>query len=168
MEIIIEGKRVLFDQEDLFTLINNKWHINGNYLRSNPTTHNPNQEYFHRVIMDCPEDMIVDHINQNTFDCRKSNLRITTVSCNTQNSISQSSTGYKGVTLRKSTNKYQAQIGFNSNTVYLGAHRTAEEAATKYDMAAIYLYGEFAGLNFPERRNEYLEQLKSTEVEDDN
>jgi hypothetical protein len=166
MEILIEGKTVLFDQEDLFILLNNKWHFNGNYLRSNPTVHNPKQEYFHRLIMNCPENMVIDHINQNTLDCRKNNLRSTTVSYNTQNSVSTSLTGYKGVAHRRGVNKYQVQIGFNGISIYLGVYKTAEEAAVKYDMAAIYLYGEFAGLNFPDRRSEYLEQLKEVNKDD--
>jgi hypothetical protein len=41
--------------------------------------------YLHRVIMDCPYDRVVDHINHDTLDNRKSNLRIVSASENQQN-----------------------------------------------------------------------------------
>ena len=46
---------------------------------------NNQRVYLHRVIMDCPDDKVVDHINHDTLDNRKSNLRIVTVSENQQN-----------------------------------------------------------------------------------
>lgn len=36
------------------------------------------REYIHRVIIDCPEDMVIDHINNDSLDNRRANLRVIT------------------------------------------------------------------------------------------
>lgn len=41
--------------------------------------------YLHRLIMNCPEGMVVDHINGDTLDNRKVNLRVCTRSENLLN-----------------------------------------------------------------------------------
>ncbi|MDQ1146060.1 hypothetical protein QE429_002887 [Bacillus sp. SORGH_AS 510] len=41
--------------------------------------------YLHRIVNDCPEDKVVDHINHDTLDNRKSNLRNVSISANQQN-----------------------------------------------------------------------------------
>jgi hypothetical protein len=41
--------------------------------------------YLHRVVNNCPDDLVVDHINHDTLDNRKSNLRNVNISANQQN-----------------------------------------------------------------------------------
>lgn len=44
------------------------------------------KQWLHRLIIkDCPKGMVIDHINGNTLDNSKSNLRITTYSENSKN-----------------------------------------------------------------------------------
>jgi len=104
----------------------------------------------HRLILDPPEGLEVDHINQNGLDNRRSNIRICTRAQNSCNRgpNKRNTTGYKGVTRHKG--KYQAQIGIDGTTLYLSRHDTAREAARAYDAAAQVFHGEFAWLNFPE------------------
>jgi len=121
----------------------------------------------HRVIMDPPKGMDIDHINGNTLDNRKENLRICTRSQNSQNRKlrSDSASGYKGVYKHKARNlkkPFEAYIG-DSETSYpstkhinLGCYTTAEEAARARDKKAKELHGEFAYLNFPEEHNDIL------------
>jgi HNH endonuclease/AP2 domain len=101
--------------------------------------------YIHRLIMNCPKGMVVDHINRDPRDNRKENLRICTPQQNGYNRKPQSRIGYKGV----STSKYGfvARISKNHKTIQIGTFATAEEAALAYNQKAIEMFGEFAYLN---------------------
>ncbi len=92
----------------------------------------------------------VDHINQQTLDNRRSNLRLATNAQNQQNqSLSKNNkSGYKGV-YRNPKGRWIAQIRENGKSRYLGSFVSPLEAAHAYDTAALRLFGEFAFLNFP-------------------
>ena len=94
-----------------------------------------------------------DHINHNTLDNRKTNLRICTHSQNLQNArrYKNSRFKYKGIAESRPYNKinpYVARITFKGKSRFLGAHPTQESAAKAYDIAAVFYYGESAALNF--------------------
>ncbi len=93
----------------------------------------------HRVILGLEkgDGFIVDHINRNTLDNRRGNLRIVTPSQNRMNSKvrSDSATGFKGVS-RTKAGKFQAQRKVNGVNVYLGTRDTAQEAAILYTQSA--------------------------------
>lgn len=80
--------------------------------------------YMHRLIMDCPEELVVDHKYHNTFDNRKNNLRISTVSEN----IVNSERCYQAGVLITQSGKYSATIKFNNDRKYLGIFDSKEEA----------------------------------------
>ena len=108
----------------------------------------------HRVVMDNPEGMEVDHINGNPLDNRKENLRICTRAQNSQNKKlrADSKSGYKGV-YERSNGRFQAYIGDpdkHGRNIKLGCYDTPEEAARAYDKKAKELHGEYAYLNFPD------------------
>lgn len=107
------------------------------------------QYHLHRVIMDCPQGMQVDHINGDRADNRKSNLRICTMRNNNKNRLisSNNTSGYKGVSWNKAKRKWWATIIADKSKVYLGAFDTPEEAAKVYNAAALKYHGEFAKLN---------------------
>jgi hypothetical protein len=106
----------------------------------------------HRAIM-CPADgLVVDHINGDTLDNRRSNLRIATIAQNLRNKKTPSSntSGYKGVVdtkckLRK--RRFKAQVKFEGKRHHIGYYLTAEEAAHAYNIKAAELFGEFARPN---------------------
>ena len=88
----------------------------------------------------------IDHINGVRSDNRLCNLREANNSQNNMNRPRQSNntTGYKGVSYHKQTNRFHAVIRARGVTKSLGYHKTAEEAFEEYVKAAKELHGEFA------------------------
>jgi len=88
----------------------------------------------------------IDHINGNSLDNKIENLREANQSLNIANSLlSKSNTsGYKGVTWRKDTNKWMAQITKNKKHHNLGCFENIEDAANAYKIASKNMFGEFA------------------------
>lgn len=116
----------------------------------------------HRFIMNCPKDMVVDHINGDGLDNRRENLRICTQSQNCANrhftTKSVQKHRFKGICYYEqprcikdgNSKKWKARIGVSGRRIHLGWFSEPEEAARAYDKAAKKYFGEFANLNFKE------------------
>jgi hypothetical protein len=104
----------------------------------------------HRVIIGAKKGQHVDHINGNTLDNRRCNLRICTHSQNQMNQkIRTTGTSkYKGVHRYKPTGRWRSQIRIKGKKTHLGYFADEKEAARTYDRAAVKYFGEFAKLNF--------------------
>lgn len=103
----------------------------------------------HRLIMSCPKDMEVDHINHCGFDNRKTNLRICSRTQNTQNTrpMARKSSPHRGVVWEKSKRRWLVRITVDGKTHHLGLFRDDREAATTYNSAARRYFGRFAYQN---------------------
>ena len=99
----------------------------------------------HRIILNCPDNLQVDHVNGNGLDNRRENLRIVTESQNTQNQRIKSSnkSGHKGVFWHKHRNKWMAQIGIEGRQIYLGSFINIEDAVFEYERASEKLHKEY-------------------------
>jgi hypothetical protein len=88
----------------------------------------------------------IDHIDQNSLNNKIENLRAATQSQNMGNSRKKytNTSGYKGVTWRKDTNKWTAGIMVNGKHISFGCYLTKEEAAAAYDAGSKKHFGEFA------------------------
>lgn len=84
----------------------------------------------HRFIMNAPKGKYVDHINHNTLDNRKCNLRVCSNSDNVRNGKPRvnNTTGYNGVHYRKDRNRYVATIKVNYKSINLGSFIKLEDA----------------------------------------
>ena len=106
----------------------------------------------HRFIMGVEDSKVhIDHINHDTLDNRKSNLRLCTHAENGRNRKIQKggSSKYKGVCKRRNNmvKAFEASIKFNYKRIHLGTFATELEAAIAYNKAALHYFGEFALLN---------------------
>jgi hypothetical protein len=98
---------------------------------------------------------IVDHINHDGLDNRKSNLRIATVAENNRNRRKITTwrgrpvaSPYKGIHASPSRKMWYADIYVNGKLISLGSFADQKDAALAYDKAAIEHWGQFAVLNF--------------------
>ena len=136
-----------------------------------PAPHLPRREYTHprtgkkrtyrrytylalgRLIMDAAADKIVDHIDGNTLDNRKHNLRACSYTENNQNTRTKRNTTsrFKGVNRNKNKkyNCWSVYIRLDGKTVNLGSYATEEDAARAYDIAHLTKSGIYANTNFP-------------------
>ena len=109
----------------------------------------------HREIMNAPAGLEVDHIDHDTLNNQRVNLRICTHAENLRNRVKWHRAGrppsseYKGVWFSPKDNRWIAHISIDSRLKHLGSFRTEVAAALAYDAAAREHYGEFACLNFP-------------------
>lgn len=107
----------------------------------------------HRLVMGCTwsDAKRIDHVNGNTLDNRKSNLRFCSHSQNMSNrkKVAGCTSQYLGVYFASWRNLWTAQIKHNKKKVRLGYFTDEKEAALAYDHAARELHGEFARPNFP-------------------
>ena len=85
---------------------------------------------FHQIVMGQKEGYLVDHINQNPLDNRKENLRFVIPTANAINSKvpKNNKSGYKGVSWRKDSNKWRAQITIQGKIICLGTYERIEDA----------------------------------------
>lgn len=103
----------------------------------------------HRLLLKVNSNQLVDHINGNTLDNRRKNLRIATKAQNGMNRTKQvnNKSGYKGVSFRPDRNKFRATIYQNKKQTHLGYFDSVIDAAKAYNKAARKHFGEFARLN---------------------
>lgn len=140
--------KTLIDLEDVEKVKHIKWHRT-DLQRSTYycSSSNCKIKKLHRLIMEVSDpNIVVDHINHNGLDNRKSNLRI----CTNQQNIcncnipKNNKSGHKGVYWAKDKHKWTAQITINNKTKYLGRYDNIEDAIEARKKAAKEYYGEFA------------------------
>jgi len=149
---LTQGKFGIVDAADYERLSRYKWHLcrqGGNLYAHRKASHRTTP--MHRFLLNPPKGMVVDHINGNGLDNRRSNLRICTQRQNTHNSRpSGLASSYKGVAGDKSRNRWIAAIFDGAHHIHLGRFDDEAEAARAYDRKAAELFGEYAYLNFPD------------------
>ena len=162
VEMIIESKVygiiiVKIDKNDLEKCSKLTWHYAKNkdskYIQ---TRIKGKMIKLHRYIMNINNsNLVVDHINRNPLDNRKSNLRICSYKENSFNkSIRVDNTsGIAGVSFHKINKKWKAKIKYNNLTIHLGYFEDINEALINRRVAEEILFGEYSP-------NEKLENIE--------
>lgn len=143
------NKYTLVDDEDFDWINQWKWYFSQGYARRMISKPKERMLGMHRVIMGDPEGFEIDHINHNTLDNRRKNLRLATKQQNRMNrtAYKKNKSGYKGVYWYAEKKKWLASIRFNKKSIYLGLYENKIDAALAYDQKAKELFCEFAYQN---------------------
>ncbi len=148
------GKLITIDDCDFDLLNKKRWHLNsGKYAVASIKTgyYKYKLVRLHRIVLGMShEDLrVVDHMNGDKLDNRRSNLRICTSSQNARNRKihSNNKSGYKGVSLHKASGLYTVKIRVEGKTINVGYFKNDIIAANAYNDAALKYHGEFARLN---------------------
>jgi len=120
-----DNKEILFDVDD-FDLVN-KTTANINVYGYAQGYLNGKMQIIHRVIMNAPKGLQVDHINGNRLDNRKKNLRLATSQMNNHNN-----TIAKGYVYDSRYKLYYARIAVNRKQIHIGSYKTEAEARKAY------------------------------------
>ena len=119
----------------------------------------------HRFIMSAPEGYVVDHINGDTLDNRKSNLRVCKQEQNCYNKTKldgRNTSGITGVyvdTRKGRSTNWVAEIKVAKTKIYLSAFVTIEEAVYCRYYAEQLLFGEFRPTTNDDVISEYIKDL---------
>lgn len=147
-------KVALVDDEDFDFLNRLKWFsIERRKLKHYPSVKLEGMWIaMHSLLIDKTQGMdddVIDHIDRNTYNNQKSNLRLLEHHWNLMNSgpHRDNVTGYKGVSKEPKTGMYYARIIVHGHKYHLGTFYSAELAAKAYNRAAIKYFGNVAYLN---------------------
>lgn len=136
------NKYTLIDKDnEIFNSI--KWYYKNGYAIHTDET-NGKRIALHRIIMKVKDsNILIDHINGNTLDNRKENLRIVNHTQNTINcKIRKNKTSkYLGVSF--SDGKWRAQISINKKKIYIGLYDSEEKAKNAYDRYSKRYFKEY-------------------------
>lgn len=134
------------DADDLQKVRYHKWRIdtNNHIVTGNCTKKNPRRELSH-IILDCPDDKVIDHINGDTRVNKKQNLRICTQAENLCNKhfMSNNTTGIIGVSYDKYRRRWAPEIRKDQKRWHLGRFQTIEEACYARYIGECVLFKEY-------------------------
>ena len=157
---LTQGQKTIIDADDKDLILKYRWNANWSKdtktfyaLRTRRSDDPPGlSTQLSRLIMNAPPRLLVDHINHDTLDNRKTNLRLCTRAKNNRNRRQRNSnkktSRYKGVHTNKTKpGKWFAALRYNKTTIHLGGFDSEIQAARAYNKAAKQYFGEFASLN---------------------
>lgn len=127
-EIILSGKKangmsVKVDDTDYEKYNHLRWHLSSTGYAIRRT--NGETIRLHRLIMNCPEGMVIDHLNGDKLDCRRSNMRICSQEENARNRHNT-----KGYCYDKEKGRWMVRY----RGKFCGRYNTEEEAKKAYQL----------------------------------
>lgn len=165
----------IVDTEDLNKIKYHKWRFCHNHIVTGLPSKGTQRELSWVVLgLDnrVDKDIVVDHIDGNPKNNRKSNLRICQQKENVINKsfMSNNTSGFIGVSYRKDRNKYDPEIRLNGIRCHLGCESTLKEAVYKRAYAEKLIFKEFVNSqehnkkiefskDLPQKRKEALEEI---------
>jgi hypothetical protein len=129
---LTQGKVAIVDAEDYESLSAHRWLVTS--LKYAVRRFGGRPVYMHRIILNAPKGIQVDHINGDGLDNRRENLRLATNAQNGRNRKAQknNTSGFKGVTYSHQEKHWRAQIMANGRNIYLGYFTCPVKAHAAY------------------------------------
>lgn len=152
---LTQGQVALVDDEDFERVSQYKWHASPQPNYAKPKTFyarafvGGKSMSLHQFVLGKLPRMVIDHVNGNTLDCTRANLRHASFSENRRNSSQsvKNKSGLRGVSWSSKRGMWRADICTHRARVCLGHFIDKLEAAKAYNEAAKKYHGEFATLN---------------------
>ena len=150
--LLTQNKMTIIDTEDIPLVWPYRWYARLNrrvWYAYSSVWHRGPKFLMHRVLLDPPKGLAVDHRDHNGLNNRRHNIRPCTTAQNNQNRPPGDRKGYKGVwpDKRYTPWTWRAEINIDRKKVCLGTFKTRIEAMKAYNEAAKKYHGEFAWLN---------------------
>lgn len=160
------------DKKDLKKIRYHKWRIdtNNHVITGSSTNKNPIRVLSRTLLNVNEKDLVVDHIDGNTLNNKRENLRVCTQQQNTQNKhmMSNNKSGTTGVMWDKQRRRWAPEIQWKKQKIHLGRYRDIEEAKFVRFMAEKICFAEFQAYKeqsfetiSKERKNELKKYVES-------
>lgn len=156
---LTQGMVAIVDDEDFDLLLQWKWHalklvrpsgrVDWYAVRGKWRNGKRHQVMMHRLIMEVPVGLEVDHCDGDGLNNRRENLRICTHKQNMGNRgpVAGCSSRFRGVSWSKWHARWQARIRSDGKLRVIGYFDSEEDAAHAFNLAATEEWGDFAQLN---------------------
>lgn len=150
--LLTQNKEAVVDDSDYLIVSQYKWYAKRDCdhwyaARNLPTDESGRRgtQRMHQLILAATHGFTVDHIDGNTLNNQRGNLRQASKRQQKLNSTRMDGK-FKGIQ-KQSNGKCLARIIVNGRNYYLGMFGSEAEAARAYNQAALLHFGEFARLN---------------------
>jgi hypothetical protein len=162
--ILSNGKIALVDDEDFEKVSKHNWYfLKGYAAKSGTIAEGKHTVLLHHFVTETDYKYVVDHINGNSLDNQKKNLRVVTAQQNAFNRAvakNKESSRYKGVHWSKEKNLWLSIIKLNRKPTHLGYFNSEIDAAIAYNENAKNLFGKYARLNdVPENKEWWVKRV---------
>lgn len=159
---LTQGYITLVDDEDYDWLNQWKWTVikqgNSGYAYRGIRVDGKNKTVrMHRLIMDAPKGMDIDHIDGNGLNNQRSNLRIVTRRQNNQNRHDKRTSIYPGVEWYERDEKWRATIRYKGKKIRLGIFKSEINAFRAYYDAVLELGEEVLAFPYPDIPKDEIE-----------
>ena len=146
---LLDGSKVLVDADILPLICNKTFYRGGRKWSPYGYVMTEELEPLHGFVLPHRPGYEVDHINLNTLDNRRENLRYVT---HQQNQINQplqknNTSGVSGVNYYKPRGKYRARIKVSQRDIHLGYYDSFEVAVQARNVGMECMFGEYGRYN---------------------
>lgn len=144
---LTKGKYAFVDDADYEWLNQWKWCYQQSGYAVRYAYRPKRQIYMHKLILPSKKPLVSDHIDGNSLNNQRINLRTCTHRQNSWNSVKRKKgqSKYKGVTWSFKGSTYLTQVNYTR----IGIFKNEIHAAIAYDLWAKDIYREYAKTNFP-------------------